>query len=392
MKKKYPLPRIDDLMDQLQGASIFFKIDLRLTNAPDVFIDYMNRIFRPFLDGFVIVFSDDILIYSKTKKEHTEHLRIVLQILKKRKLYTKISKCEFRKNEISSDFKSKILKAQQDDQKLQKVLLAIKMGKQWEVLWDGDGIWRYKGRICVPNIGNLRQDILKEAHKSGFSIHPESTKIYHDLKMMFWWPGMKNDVTLHVSKYLTCQKVKIEHQRPSRTLQPLEILQRKWKSIAMDFVSRMPRTLTEFDAIWVIVDRLTKSAHFLPIRMSYTLEELSRSELVAEIAEQIKKIRNRILTAQSRQKSYADQRRKPLEFDEGDHVFLRVTSTTGVGRVLKAKKLNSRYISPFQILKRIGPVAFRIALPPHLSNLHDVFHMSQLWKYTSNVSHILEPK
>ncbi|XP_052111552.1 uncharacterized protein LOC127742869 [Arachis duranensis] len=96
--------------------------------------------------------------------------------------------------------------------------------------------------------------------------------------------------------------------------------------------------------------------------------------------------------AQSRQKNYADQRWKPLEFEEGDHVFLKVTPTTGVGRVIKARKLNPRYIGPFQILERIGPVAYRMALPPHLSNLHDVFHVSQLRKYTPDASHVLEPE
>ncbi|XP_052112863.1 uncharacterized protein LOC127739641 [Arachis duranensis] len=99
-----------------------------------------------------------------------------------------------------------------------------------------------------------------------------------------------------------------------------------------------------------------------------------------------------MLIAQSRQKSYADQRRKPLEFEEGEHVFLKVTPTTGVGRAIKTKKLNPRYIGPFEILKRIGPVAYRIALPPYLSNLHDVFHVSQLRKYTPDASHILEPE
>ncbi|XP_057719940.1 uncharacterized protein LOC130934382 [Arachis stenosperma] len=121
--------------------------------------------------------------------------------------------------QISSDFKSKIEKAQQDEEELQKVWLAIKQGKRWRVSWDDDRIWRFKGRICVLDIGTLRKDILKKANKSGFSIHLKSTKMYQDLKAMFWWPGMKNDVVLHISKCLTCQKVKIEHQKPSGTLQ-----------------------------------------------------------------------------------------------------------------------------------------------------------------------------
>ncbi|KAL1341301.1 uncharacterized protein LOC107465026 [Arachis duranensis] len=126
----------------------------------------------------------------------------------------------------------------------------------------------------------------------------------------------------------------------------------------------------------------------------YEYEETSLLglKLVAETAEQIKKIRSQMLTAQSRQNSYANRRRKSLEFDEGDYVFLSVTPITGVGRAIKAKKLNPRYIDPFQNLKRIGPVAYRIALPPHHSNLHDVFHVSQLQKYTFDASHILEPE
>ena len=115
-------------------------------------------------------------------------------------------------------------------------------------------------------------------------------------------------------------------------------------------------------------------------------------ELIRETTEQVKKIRARMLTAQSRQKSYADRRRKPLEFEEGDHVFLKVTPTTGVSRAIKTRKLNPRYIGPFQILKRVGAVAYQVALPPQLSNLHDVFHVSQLRKYTPDASHVLEPE
>ncbi|XP_072087952.1 uncharacterized protein [Arachis hypogaea] len=88
--------------------------------------------------------------------------------------------------QISSDFKSELLKAHQNDDVLPKVLPAIEQGKQWRVSWDQDGLWRFKGRVIVPDIGTLRQDILREAHNSRFSIHPGSTKMYHDLKTMFW--------------------------------------------------------------------------------------------------------------------------------------------------------------------------------------------------------------
>ena len=128
----------------------------------------------------------------------------------------------------------------------------------------------------MPSSGDLRKRILVEAHQSIFSMHPGVTKTYQDLKQMFWWPGLKKEVADYVSKCLTCQKVKVEHQKPSGTLQHLEIPQWKWEQITMDFVTGLPRTSTGHNAIWVIVERLTKSAHFLPIRVDYTLERLAR--------------------------------------------------------------------------------------------------------------------
>nr|KYP31329.1 Retrotransposable element Tf2 [Cajanus cajan] len=101
-------------------------------------------------------------------------------------------------------------------------------------------------------------------------------------------------------------------------------------------------------------------------------------------------IQEKMKTAQSRQKSYADKRRKPLEFAEGEHVFLKVTPTSGVGRVLRAWKLTPRFVGPYQIIQRVGPVAYRLALPPSLSNLHDVFHVSQLRKYVHDPSHVVQ--
>ncbi|KAK2450820.1 hypothetical protein QL285_009918 [Trifolium repens] len=113
-------------------------------------------------------------------------------------------------------------------------------------------------------------------------------------------------------------------------------------------------------------------------------------EIVQETTEKIRMIREKMKASQSRQKSYHDKRRKVIEFQEGDHVFLKVTSTTGVGRALNSRKLTSRFIEPYQIYQRIGKVAYRIALPPSLANLHDVFHVSQLRKYVSDPSHVIE--
>jgi hypothetical protein len=111
---------------------------------------------------------------------------------------------------------------------------------------------------------------------------------------------------------------------------------------------------------------------------------------VQETAEKIRMIQEKMKATQSRQKSYHDKRRKDVEFQEGDHVFFRVNSTTDIGRALKSKKLTSKFIGPYQILKRVGSVAYRIVLPPSLSNLHDVFHVSQLRKYVSDPSHVIE--
>jgi len=115
-------------------------------------------------------------------------------------------------------------------------------------------------------------------------------------------------------------------------------------------------------------------------------------ELVQQTTEKVKLIREKMKTSQSRQKSYADNRRKDLEFEAGDHVFLRVTPTTGVGRAIKSKKLTPKFIGPYQITERVGPVAYRIALPPFLSNIHDVLHVSQLRKYVPDPSHVIEPE
>ncbi|CAJ2633781.1 unnamed protein product [Trifolium pratense] len=804
IKNKYPLPRIDELFDQLQGAQCFSKIDLRsgyhqlkikredipktafrtryghyeflvmsfgLTNAPAAFMDLMNRIFKPFLDQFVIVFIDDILIYSKSKEEHEQHLRLVLQTLRENQLYAKFSKCEFwldnvtflghvvSKNGISVDpskveavqnwprpttvkeirsflglagyyrrfvknfsklafpltrltqkkvefqwtdaceesfqklkqyltsapvlalptsgggyavycdasrvglgcvlmqhgkviayasrqlkrheqnypthdlemaavifalkiwrhylygetleiytdhkslqyiFKQRdlnlrqrrwmellkdydctilyhpgkanvvadalsrksmgslahlaaikrpiikefqelvesgvqleidsskallahvqirstlvddIKEAQSKDSDLVKTVDDVRNGKISNFSVDFDGVLWLNSRLCVPNVGELRRKILEEAHHSSYTIHPGSNKMYQDLREFYWWEGMKKDVADFVSKCLVCQQVKAEHQKPAGLLQPVEIPEWKWEDIAMDFVTGLPRTQKGYDSVWVIIDRLTKSAHFLPVKTTYTasqyaklyleeivslhgvpvsiisdrgaqftaqfwksfqsalgtrlnlstafhpqtdgqsertiqiLEDMLRAcvldfggswdrylpmmefaynnsyqssiqmapfealygrrcrspigwfevgeaklvgpELIQDAIEKVKLIRDRLVTAQSRQKSYSDKRRRPLEFTVGDHVFLRVSPMKGVLRFGKKGKLSPRFIGPFEILERVGPVAYRLALPPDLSGVHPVFHISMLRKYLYDPSHVI---
>ncbi|GJY33531.1 putative reverse transcriptase domain-containing protein [Tanacetum coccineum] len=449
-------------------------------------MDLMNRVCKPYLDKFVIVFIDDILIYSKDEKEHEEHLKAILELLKKEKLYAKFSKCEFwipkvqflghvidsrgihvdpakiesikdwaspktpteirqflglagyyrrfiegfskiaksmtkltqkgikfdwgekEENafqlikqklcsapilalpEGSEDFvvycdashkglgavlmqrekviayASRQLKVHEKnytthDLELGSVIFALKIWRHYlygtrctvftdhkslqhildqkelnmrqrrwlELLSDYDCDIRYHpgkanvvadalsqaqieaqkpenlvnedvggmirkdipkerlepradgtlclhGRSWLPCYGDLRSVIMHESHKSKYSIHPGSEKMYQDVKKLYWWPNMKADIAAYVSKCLTCARVKAEHQRPSGLLVQPAIPEWKWDNIMMDFITKLPKSSQGFDTIWVIVDRLTKSAHFLPIRENDPLDKLAR--------------------------------------------------------------------------------------------------------------------
>ncbi|GJS57951.1 putative reverse transcriptase domain-containing protein [Tanacetum coccineum] len=147
-----------------------------------------------------------------------------------------------------------------------------------------DGALYYLDRIWVPLKGDVRTLIMDEAHKSKYSVHPGADKMYYDLRDRYWWSGMKNDITVYVSRCLTCLKVKAEHKRPPDLLQQHEIPEWKWEGITMDFVTKLPGTSSGHDTIWVIMDRLTKSAHFLPMREDFKMDRLARlylNEIVA---------------------------------------------------------------------------------------------------------------
>ncbi|GKB91090.1 putative reverse transcriptase domain-containing protein [Tanacetum coccineum] len=219
---------------------------------------------------------------------------------------------------------------------------------------DDGGIYFFD-RIWISSVGGIRKLIMDEAHTSRYSIHPGADKMC-----------------------LTCSKIKAEHQKPSGLLQQPEIPEWKWEKIRMDLVTKLPRSSNGYDAIWVIVDRLTKSAHFLPIHEDYKIEKLARiyiNEIIARHG-----IKERLKTTRSRQKSYADKRRKPLEFKIRDQVLLKVSPWKGVVRFGKKEKLAPRYVGPFEIVECVGPVAYRLKLPHELSCIHDTFHVSNLKK------------
>ncbi|KAA3460507.1 retrotransposon protein [Gossypium australe] len=138
------------------------------------------------------------------------------------------------------------------------------------------GVLCFKDKVCMPKDQELRRKILQESHSSPYAMHPGGSKLYRDLREQFWWPGLKREVTEFVGKCLTCQQVKAEHQVPSGLLQPIKIPQWKWERITMDFVSGLPLTPIKKDSVWVIVDKLTKSAHFIPVRVDYSLQKLAK--------------------------------------------------------------------------------------------------------------------
>nr|GEU77610.1 reverse transcriptase domain-containing protein [Tanacetum cinerariifolium] len=333
VKNRYPLPRIDDLFDQLQGSSVYSKIDLRpgyhqlrvheediskiayghyefhvmpfgLTNAPVVFMDHMNRVCKPYLDKFMIVFIKDILIYSKNKEEHEEHLKLILELLKKEELYAKFS---IRFIEGFSKIAKSITKLTQKNVKFdwgdkeeaafqlnkQKLcsapILALPKGlKNFIVYCDAshkglgaeileaqtkalkpknlsaedirgmlrkdlpkekleprtDGTLCLNNRSWIPCFGDLRNLIMHKSHKSKYSIHSNSNKMYQDLKQLYWCPNMKANIATY--------------------------------KITMDFITKLPKTTNGYDTIWVIVDRLTKSAHFPLMRENDPMEKLMK--------------------------------------------------------------------------------------------------------------------
>nr|GEU65049.1 putative reverse transcriptase domain-containing protein [Tanacetum cinerariifolium] len=260
-----------------------------------------------------------------------------------------------------------------------------------------DGTLCLNDRSWLPCYGNLRSVIMPESHKSKYSIHPDSEKMYQDVKKLYWWPNMKADIATYVSKCLTCARVKAEHQRPSRLLVQPEIPEWKWDNITMDFITKLPTSSQGFDTIWKALgtDICISTAYHPETdgqseRTIQTLEDMLRAcvidfgkswvkhlplaefsynnschasikaapyealygqkcrspvcwaevgesqltgpELIQETTEKIVLIKQRMQAAQDRQKSYADRKRKPMEFEVGDRVMLKVSPWKGVVR------------------------------------------------------------
>ncbi|GJV96691.1 putative reverse transcriptase domain-containing protein [Tanacetum coccineum] len=502
VKNRYPLPRINDLFDQLQGSRVYSKIDLRsgyhqlrvrkedipktafktryghyefqvmplgLTNAPAVFMDLMNRACKPYLDKFVIVFINDILIYSKSRKEHEGHL------LKKEEFAPILALPEGSENFVvycdashkglgavlmQKDkviaYASRQLKVHEknytthdlelgavvfslkmwrhnlygtkcvmftDHKSLQHILdqKELNMRQRWwlELLSDYDCEIQYhpgkanvvadalsrkerikplkvenfitedlhgminkrepyaEGMVClnnrswIPCYGDLRALIMHESHKSRYSIHPGSDKMYLDLKKLYWWPNIKAKIATYVGKCLTYAKVKAEYQKPSGSMVQPEIPQWKWENITMDFVTKFPKTTTDNS-----LEKLTRQ---------YLKEVVSRhGVLVSIISDRDGRFASHFCRSLHKALELCDVRRKPLEFRVRDKVMLKVSSWKGVIRFGKRGKLHPRYIRPFKIIAKVGTVAYRLELLEQLTRVHSTFHVSNLKKCLSD--------
>ena len=167
-----------------------------------------------------------------------------------------------------------MLEAQKNDEKIAAIVNHNRVGKETEFAAKNDGFLFYRDQVCVPNDDELKKSILKEAHSGSFTMHPSSTKMYQDLKTSYWWSRMKKYVSEFVTTCMVCQKVKAKHQVPSGLLQPIKIPEWKWDRITLDFVVELLVKGTKHDSVWVVVDRLTKSTHFLPVRTDYSLDKL----------------------------------------------------------------------------------------------------------------------
>ncbi|GJV63955.1 putative reverse transcriptase domain-containing protein [Tanacetum coccineum] len=327
---------------------------------------------------------------------------------------------------IYPNLPSQILKAQTEALKEENIKAENLRGmdKAFEIHLDGTHY--IKNRRWLPLFGNLRDLIMHESYKSKYFIHPGSDKMYQVLKKLYWWPNMKAIIAEYVGKCLTCSRVKAECQKPSGLLVQPEILMWKWERITMDFITKLPKTSNRHDTIWVIINRLTKSAHFIltqeidsmetrtrvyikeivswhrvPIsiisdrdshfasRFWQSLQSALGPKIIHETMEKILQIRQRLQAVRDRQRSYANIRRKPLEFQVGDRVMLKVSPRKGVIRFGKRGKLNPQYIGQFKILERIGPVAYKLELPEELINVYSTFHISNLKKCLSDESLVI---
>ncbi|GJR85595.1 putative reverse transcriptase domain-containing protein [Tanacetum coccineum] len=482
VKNRYPLPRIDDLFDQLQGSSVYSEIDLRLgyhqlrvreedipktafktrygyyefqvmpfglMNASTVFMDLMNQVCKPYLDEFVIVFINDILIYSKNKKEHEKHLKAILELVKKEELYANFFKCL---TDYYRRFIKELLKVAKLMTKLTKKKVAFEWGDKQEAAFQ-----TLKDKLCSAPILALPQGAKNfivycdASHKRlgaifinekvitfalrKLKIHEENYTT-HDLELgavvfalKIWRHYLYGTKCMVFTDHKSLQHILDQKELNMRQRRWLELLSNydceiryhpEKANVVADALShkerikplQLPKSSEGYDTIWVIFDRVTKSAIFLPMRETDPIEKLVRMYLKEVVTRhgipvsiiydhdgrfasdfwrnsskdnrEVIQIKQRIQAARDRQKSYADLKRKQMEFQVGDRVMLKVLPWKGVVRFGKRGKLNPRYVGHFKVLAKVGAIAYKLELPQELSRVHSTFLGSKLKKCYSN--------
>ncbi|GKC29178.1 putative reverse transcriptase domain-containing protein [Tanacetum coccineum] len=339
VKNRYPLPRIDDLFDQLQGSSVYSKIDLRssyhqLRVREEDIPKMAFRTYAPILalpQG-----AENFIVYY-----NASHKGLGAVLMQNEK--TEAQKSENLKNkDVGGMIRNDIPKEKLEPR--------------------ADGTLCLNDRSWLPYYGDLRTMIMHESHKSKYSIHLGSDKMYLDMKKLYWWPNMKADIATYVSKCLACAKVKAEHQRPSSFERTIQTLEDMLRACVIDFgkgwVNHFP--LVEFSynnsyhtsikaaPFEALYGRKCRS----PVCWAEVGEiQLTGPEIVQERTEKIYQIKQRIQAARDRQKSYADLKRKMMEFQVGDSVMLKA-----------------------------GAIAYKLELPQELSRVHNTFHVSNMKK------------
>ncbi|GJU07945.1 putative reverse transcriptase domain-containing protein [Tanacetum coccineum] len=234
-----------------------------------------------------------------------------------------------------------------------------------------DGTLCLHGRSWLPCYGDLRSVIMHESHKSKYSIHPGSEKMYQDVKKLYWWPNMKADIATYVSKCLTCARVKAEHQRPSGLLVQPAIPEWKWDNITMDFITKLPKSSHGFDTIWVIVDRLTKSAHFLPISKNDPLDKLARLSFQKALGTDIS------MSSAYHPETDGQSERTIQTLED----MLRACVIDFVkGWVKHLPLAEFSYNNGYYASIKAAPYEALLKLPQELSRIHHTFHVSNLKK------------
>ncbi|GJT17691.1 putative reverse transcriptase domain-containing protein [Tanacetum coccineum] len=333
-----------------ESAGLQKGLDEMIEQRSDGTLYYLDRIWVP-LKGEVKTLIMDVTPPNEAWTETRVRGRNVIIYI------TQDTKTTSKGTKVQSSIKDMILVAQKE---VVDKFAGLQKGLDEMIEQRSDGTLYYLDRIWVPLKGEVRNLIMDEAHKSKYFVHPEADKMYYDLRDRYWCPRMKKDIAEYIR-------------------------------VAMDFVTKLPRTRSGHDIIWVIVDRLTKSAHFIPMREDYKMDRLARLYLNEILMQEALGTRLDMNTAYHPQTDGQSEhtiqtleemlRACVMDFRGSWDVHLSLVKFPyNNSYLVKKGKLAPRFVGPFEIIKKVGPVAYRLDLPEELNGVHDTFHVSNLKK------------